>query len=315
MKKINVYLINGFLGSGKTTTLLKCMEYFKGKNKKYAIILNELGETNIEKHLFKDESLYELLNGCVCCSIKEDLRTTLDELAETLHKENIEVVLLEGTGVANPSEIMETFNEKAYREVFHVAESICLIDSLHFTEYTSIFSSSKEVRQLQKEQIENGTVLVLNKIDQLSSKQSIEKVEKRIRKLNADAPLLYSKYGNGVTEYLKKQSLNNSEKNEAIVSDHHHQHHHHHHHHHHIKAMKLVQTTAMTKRELRSFLKSNQDKLLRAKGTIKNSEDQSWYHFQYASGLLEWQKAVEYLPNRKGEIILIGEELPKEVSI
>lgn len=312
MKKINVYLINGFLGSGKTTTLLKCMEYFKGENKKYAIILNELGETNIEKHLFKDESLYELLNGCVCCSIKEDLRTTLDELAETLHKENIEVVLLEGTGVANPSEIMETFNEKAYREVFHVAESICLIDSLHFTEYTSIFSSSKEVRQLQKEQIENGTVLVLNKIDQLSSKQSIEKVEKRIRKLNADAPLLYSKYGNGVMEYLKKQSLNNSEKNEAIVSDHHH---HHHHHHHHIKAMKLVQTTAMTKRELRAFLKSNQDKLLRAKGTIKNSEDQSWYHFQYASGLLEWQKAVEYLPNRKGEIILIGEELPKEVSI
>lgn len=313
MKKINVYLINGFLGSGKTTTLLKCMEYFKGKNQKYAIILNELGETNIEKHLFKDESLYELLNGCVCCSIKEDLRTTLDELAETLHKENIEVVLLEGTGVANPSEIMETFNEKAYREVFQVAESICLIDSLHFTEYTSIFSSSKEVRQLQKEQIENGTVLVLNKIDQLSSKQSIEKVEKKIRKLNADAPLLYSKYGNGVTEYLKKQSLNKSENNGAIISDH--NHHQHHQHHHHIKAMKLVQTTAMTKRELRAFLKSNQDKLLRAKGTIRNSEDQLWYHFQYASGLLEWQKVSEYLPNRKGEIILIGEKLPKEVSI
>jgi G3E family GTPase len=308
MKKINVYLINGFLGSGKTTTLLKCMEYFKGKNKKYAIILNELGETNIEKHLFRDESLYELLNGCVCCSIKDDLRSTLDELAETLHKENIEVVLLEGTGVANPSEIIETFNEKTYSEIYQVAESICLIDSLHLTEYTSIFSSSKEVRQLQKEQIENGTVLVLNKIDQLSSKQSIEKVEKRIRKINTEAPLIYSKYGNGVTEYLEKQPQNNFEKNGAISSDHHH-------HHHHIKAMKVVQTTAMTKRELRDFLKSNQDKLLRAKGTIKNSEDQSWYHFQYASGLLEWQKAVEYFPNRKGEIILIGEELPKEVRI
>ena len=308
MKKINVYLINGFLGSGKTTTLLKCMEYFKGKNKKYAIILNELGETNIEKHLFKDESLYELLNGCVCCSIKEDLRTTLDELAETLHKENIEVVLLEGTGVANPSEIMETFNEKQYREVFEIAESICLIDSLHFTEYTSIFSSSKEVRQLQKEQIENGTVLVLNKVDQLSSKLAIEKVEKRIRKLNAEAPLLYSNYGNGVTEYLENQQKNSQIKERSISG-------HHHHHHHHIKAMKVEQTTAMTKRELRDFLKSNQDKLLRAKGTIKNSDDQSWYHFQYASGLLEWQKANEYLPNRKGEIILIGERLSEKVTI
>jgi len=308
MKKINVYLINGFLGSGKTTTLLKCMEYFKGKKKKYAIILNELGETNIEKHLFKDESLYELLNGCVCCSIKEDLRTTLDELAETLHQENIEVVLLEGTGVANPSEIMETFNEKQYREVFEIAESICLIDSLHFTEYTSIFSSSKEVRQLQKEQIENGTVLVLNKVDQLSSKLAIEKVEKRIRKLNAEAPLLYSNYGNGVTEYLESQQKNSKIKERSISG-------HHHHHHHHIKAMKVEQTTAMTKRELRDFLKSNQDKLLRAKGTIKNSDDQSWYHFQYASGLLEWQKVSENLPNRKGEIILIGERLSEEVTI
>ncbi|WP_312094404.1 GTP-binding protein [Niallia sp.] len=307
MKKINVYLINGFLGSGKTTTLLKCMEYFKEKKKKYAIILNELGETNIEKHLFKDESLYELLNGCVCCSIKEDLRTTLDGLSETLHKENIDVVLLEGTGVANPSEIMETFNEKTYRDVFHVAESICLIDSLHFTEYTSVFSSSKEVRQLQKEQIENGTVLVLNKIDQLSSEQSLEKVEKRIRKINADAPLLYSKYGNGITEYLEKQQSRMNKDLSIIRQTHHH--------HHHIKAMKLVQTTPLTKRELRDFLKSNQDKLLRAKGTIKNSEDQSWYHFQYASGLLEWQKVSEYLPNRKGEIILIGEQLPKEVTI
>lgn len=309
MKKINVYLINGFLGSGKTTTLLKCMEYFKGKNKKYAIILNELGETNIEKHLFKDESLYELLNGCVCCSIKEDLRTTLDELEETLHKENIEVVLLEGTGVANPSEIMETFNEKQYREVFEIAESICLIDSLHFTEYTSIFSSSKEVRQLQKEQIENGTVLVLNKVDQLSSKLAIEKVEKRIRKLNAEAPLLYSNYGNGVTEYLESQQKNSKIKERSISG------HHHHHHHHHIKAIKVEQTTAMTKRELRDFLKSNQDKLLRAKGTIKNSDDQSWYHFQYASGLLEWQKVNEYLPNRKSEIILIGERLSEKVTI
>lgn len=309
MKKINVYLINGFLGSGKTTTLLKCMEYFKGKNKKYAIILNELGETNIEKHLFKDESLYELLNGCVCCSIKEDLRTTLDELAETLHKENIEVILLEGTGVANPSEIMETFNEKAYREVFHVAESICLIDSLHFTEYTSVFSSSKEVRQLQKEQIENGTVLVLNKIDQLSSKLALEKVEKRIRKINADVPLIYSNYGNGVTKFLEKQQQNIHKIDLSIST------HHHHHHHHHIKAMKLVQTTPMSKKELRDFLKSNQNQLLRAKGTIRNSEDQLWYHFQYASGLLEWQKVSEYPPNRKGEIILIGEKLPKEVSI
>lgn len=305
MKKIKVYLINGFLGSGKTTTLLNCMEYFKGKNKKYAIILNELGETNIEKHLFKEESLYELLNGCVCCSIKEDLRSTLDELTVTLHKENIEIVLLEGTGVANPSEIMETFKEQQYKDTFEIVESICLIDSLHFTEYTSIFSSSKEVRQLQKEQIENGTVLVLNKIDQLSSKLAVEKVEKRIRKINPGAPLLHSNYGHGVTAYLEKQE-GTKIKDQSISR---------HHHHHHIKAMKIVQTNPMTKSELRDFLKNNQDKLLRAKGTIKNSDDHSWYHFQYASGLLEWQKVKEYLPNRKGEIILIGEKLPEKVIL
>ncbi|KAB7673122.1 CobW family GTP-binding protein [Bacillus sp. B1-b2] len=307
MKKVDVFLINGFLGSGKTTLLLKMMAYFKSKQKKYAIILNELGNVNMEKHLFEDESLYELLNGCICCSIKEDLRGTLNELTELVHKENIEVILLEGTGVANPSEIMETFQEPVYAEIYHIAESICVIDGLHLTEYTSVFSSSKEVRQLQQEQIANGSLLVLNKVDQLVSSIAKEKVEKKIRKYNKNAPLIESNYGDGVTDYIERNHNTKSILfNDSSI------HSHHHHHHHHIKAIKMEQSGALTKMELREFLKQYQEKLLRAKGTIKNKYDQKWYHFQYASGLLEWEK-LKIQPNRvSGEIILIGEKLKKE---
>ena len=305
LKKVEVYLINGFLGSGKTTSLLKLMEYFKGKKKKYAIILNELGNVNMEQHLFKDEALYELLDGCICCSIKEGLKETLQEITEMISEEKLDILLLEGTGVANPSEIIDTFHDSEFIDTYIIQESICVIDSLHLTEYTSIFSSSKEVRQLQQEQIEHGSVLVLNKIDQLSSDTAIEKVEKRIRKYNHDAPLIHSIYGNGIMEYLEKNESKNLPKKNHIN-----------HHHHHIKSIKMEQPKEMTKMELRYFLKEYQEKLLRAKGTIKNRQDHEWYHFQYASGILEWERLKVQPKRMTGEIILIGENLTsKEIHI
>lgn len=303
MRKVDVYLINGFLGSGKTTLLLNLMAFFKSKQKKYAIILNELGNVNMEKHLFEDESLYELLDGCICCSIKEDLRGTLNQITVLVHKENIDVILLEGTGVANPSEIIETFQEPDLATNYQIVESICVIDGLHLTEYTSVFSSSKEVRQLQQEQIENGSLLVLNKVDQLSSMIAIEKVEKKIRKYNKLAPLIHSKYGSGVTGFL--DSNHNTKSTQIIDRPAHH-------HHHQITSIKIEQSKAMTKTELTYFLKEYQSQLLRAKGIIKNKMDQKWYHFQYASGLLEWE-ILKNQPRRKnGEIILIGVQLRKE---
>ncbi|MEI2404476.1 CobW family GTP-binding protein [Niallia taxi] len=303
--KTDVYLINGFLGSGKTSTLLKCMQYFKMMNKKYAIILNELGNANLEQHLFEDESLFELLNGCVCCSVKDDLRTTLDEVAALAHNQKIDIVLLEGTGVANPSEIIDTFQEERFKEHFRLKESICVVDGLRVSEYTSIFSSTKEVRQLQKEQIERGSLLILNKMDQLTEKAAIEKAEKIIRKYNKQAPIIHTAYGDGITLYLDGNDTTIPLPKEAEGG------HHHHHHHHHIKAVKLHFNQVASKQDILTMLEQYEDKLFRAKGIVKIKEDKEWYHFQYASGLMEWQK-LDKSPHYAGEIVLIGDNLQKE---
>ncbi|WP_168714380.1 CobW family GTP-binding protein [Niallia nealsonii] len=300
MLKTPVYLINGFLGSGKTTVLLECMNYFKKNNTKVAIILNELGNVNVEKHLFKEESLFELLNGCICCSIKDDLKTTLSELKETVEKEKIDIVLLEGTGVANPGEIIETFAEQPFADYFSIVQSVCVIDSVNVLDYTSIFSSSKEVRELQKEQIEKGSLLVLNKLDQLSKKDSLQKVEKVVRKYNASAPIIYSSYGKGVVERI--ESLIPATRIEALG----------HAHHVHVKAVKIEQKTAVSKKEIIDLLHKHQNKVIRAKGSVQNKEDLQWYHFQYAAGQLVWEKLADKPREEKGQIILIGEKLSRE---
>ncbi|WP_445505405.1 CobW family GTP-binding protein [Niallia sp. 03091] len=301
MSKTAVYLINGFLGSGKTSTLLKCKEYFKKNNKKIAIILNELGNANVEKHLFADESLFELLNGCVCCSIKEDLKTTLTELMTIVKQEKIDVILLEGTGVANPGEIIETFAEKQFAEHFTIEQSICVIDSVHVTDYISVFSSSKEVRQLQKEQMERGSLLVLNKMDQLPKKEKIEKINKLVRKYNQTAPIVYSTYGEGVTNYLENHTFVLPENTGDIHSNHLH-----------LKAIKIEQRKELSKRDIKELLLKHKDKLIRAKGTVQNCDDMEWYHFQFASGQLIWEQLKDHPSYARGQIILIGEGLKEQ---
>lgn len=301
MNKIDVYLINGFLGSGKTSTLIQFMEYFKKKNKKYAIILNELGNANVEKHLFTDESLFELLNGCICCSIKEDLTTTLDELIEKVKREKIEVVLVEGTGVANPAEILDVFQEEKYAIHFRIKESVCVIDSIHLAEYTSIFSSSKEVRALQKEQIERGSILVLNKLDQLIGKEDIDKVEKIVRKYNKTAPIIHSTYGSGVTKSIEANLTSIPTK---VKSDYHH--------HIHLNAVKIELLESITPSLVQNYIEQNESKIYRAKGIVHFQKKKEWYHFQYASGRFKWEPLKKVSKNQKGELVLIGEKLTVE---
>ena len=77
MKKIPVYIISGFLGSGKTTVLLNMVKECERNNKRPGIILNELGEVNVESDLFKNQQVKELLNGCICCTYSGGLKRNI----------------------------------------------------------------------------------------------------------------------------------------------------------------------------------------------------------------------------------------------
>src|SRR3954469_4555658 len=138
MKKIPVYMISGFLGSGKTTVLLNMVKECERNNKRPGIILNELGEVNVESYLFKNQHVKELLNGCICCTIQDDLKETLNQFIEEIKRNNIDVLFIEGTGVANPLEIEEALISPEYLDCFELNSSISLVDVSHYLECQSI---------------------------------------------------------------------------------------------------------------------------------------------------------------------------------
>jgi G3E family GTPase len=113
--------------------------------------------------------MVELLNGCICCSIQDDLKQTLDQFV----KNPVDTLLIEGTGVANPNEIIEAIANPSYIDQFELRSIISLVDASNYLDYQSIFSSSKEIRTLLKEQLTCATLIILNKTDLISEKKLV----------------------------------------------------------------------------------------------------------------------------------------------
>ncbi|MGM0875101.1 MAG: CobW family GTP-binding protein [Bacillota bacterium] len=315
-QKMQVYILSGFLGSGKTTVLKRIVEECKKHDKQLGIILNELGDTNVENHLFENEQMVELLNGCICCSIQDDLKLTLDQFA----KNPVDTLLIEGTGVANPNEIIEALANPSYIDQFELRSIISLVDASNYLDYQSIFSSSKEIRTLLKEQITCATLIILNKTDLISDKK-LEKINSQIRKLVANGvPIVHSTFGNiSVDELLKKRvrtlNLSQAEQNSSCSCssgghdlDCSHDHDHDHVNHSKIKAVKLENLPVFEKKTFEKWLKGLPKEIFRGKGIIQFKGDHSLYSFQLASGKLFVEK-VEAEMKQTPVIILIGNDL------
>ncbi|TXC85897.1 GTP-binding protein [Metabacillus litoralis] len=302
---INVYIISGFLGSGKTTVLKKLVEECNTRGQKLGIILNELGDTNVENHLFDKEQMYELLNGCICCSIQEDLKTTLDQFV----KNPVDILLIEGTGVANPNEIIEALSSPLYIDQFNLQSVISLVDASNYLDYQSIFSSSKEVRTLLKEQITSASFIILNKTDLVSEKK-LDKIHTQIKKLvHEEIPIVSASYGDvSVAELLTERvrTINLTDKQvsacgcsvDSSCS-------HDHVNHAAIKAVKLEDIPLFDKKVFEKWLKGLPENVFRGKGIVQFHKDSNLYSFQYASKKL----ALEEVKSKNGLkpiIILIG---------
>ncbi|WP_456279278.1 CobW family GTP-binding protein [Bacillus sp. AK128] len=313
-KKTPVYVISGFLGSGKTTILKKMVEDARKQNKKVGLILNELGDVNVEQHMFQEEQMVELLNGCICCSIQEDLKGTLKQFIDL----PVDLLLIEGTGVANPNEIVDTLISIDFQDHFELMSIISLIDAGNFLDYQSIFSSSKEIRQLLKEQIMSATLLIINKSDLVTPKK-LDKVEAAINKLAAaNTKLLKSSYGDvPVTElYLKRvQTVNASQPTSCSCNHDHNEDCNHkdhvHAHHASIKAVKILDLPTFNKQEFQRWFKRLPADIIRGKGIIKVQGEEGFINFQYAAGRLSFEKISSTGPVET-IMILIGNQINKD---
>jgi G3E family GTPase len=216
-----VTIITGFLGSGKTTLLNHILTNQQGI--KTAVLVNEFGEIGIDNDLIiatsADNNMVELSNGCVCCTMNEDM---VKEVYKILQRPEIEYLVVETTGLADPVPLALTFLGTELRDMTRLDSIITLIDSANFS--IDLFNSEAALNQ-----ITYGDILLLNKTD-LVDEADVDLLEVRLRDMKTGARILRTQNSEVALPMVLSVGLFESDK--YLEGDGHADHHHHDHHDH-----------------------------------------------------------------------------------
>ena len=217
MEKLPVTVLSGFLGAGKTTVLTHILN--NRQNKKVAVIVNDISEINIDSSMVKsdvtlshkEEKLVEMSNGCICCTLREDLLLEVTKLAKEGRFDNL---VIESTGISEPLPVAETFtfadeDGVSLSDVAKLDTMVTVIDAVNFlkdydeSKYLKDSGESLEslgeedersVADLLVDQVEFAAVLLVSKTD-LVKKQELDKLIAIIKTLNTDARIIPISHG------------------------------------------------------------------------------------------------------------------------
>ncbi|MEO9574245.1 MAG: GTP-binding protein [Tateyamaria sp.] len=179
-----VTLLTGYLGAGKTTLLNRILTEEHGK--KYAVVVNEFGEEGIDNDLVigADEEVFEMNNGCICCTVRGDLIRIISGLLD--RADGFDGILIETTGLADPGPVIQTFFvDDDLRGRVALDQVVTVVDCLHFLEKVD---ESHEA----EEQVAFADLIVLNKIDLVTPAQ-LDAVRAKVKELNAQVKLIETK--------------------------------------------------------------------------------------------------------------------------
>ena len=256
-----VLLLTGYLGSGKTTLANKILSNNKGI--KFAVIVNDIGEVNIDADLIEkggvvdqqDDSLVALQNGCICCTLKMDL---VKQLSDIVKQNRFDYIVIEASGICEPAPIAQTIC--AYPQVYPdlakdgravLRNIVTVVDTRRMCDEFSAGNDllkknleEDDIENLLIQQIEFCNIVLLNKVDDVSAEE-LNKVRKIVRALQPKAEMIECNYGDvdferilGANDFDFDKVATSASWIAAIENDddeheHGHEHHHHHHHDHH----------------------------------------------------------------------------------
>ncbi|MDK2891807.1 GTP-binding protein [Methanohalophilus sp.] len=181
MKNMKVLVIGGFLGSGKTSTILRVSEFLGKKGVKVAIIVNEIGEVGIDGDVISSYGFdsIELTSGCICCTLKRDLRYTINAIIKDY---NPDFLLIEPTGIAFPAVIRDEIMLMNLGNV-DFAPLVTLIDGSRFKD------QMKEIKQFSERQIIDAEILAINKVD-IVEDLYVSIIESSLKEMNPKARIV-----------------------------------------------------------------------------------------------------------------------------
>ena len=326
--KIPVTVLTGYLGAGKTTLLNRILSEPHGK--KFAVIVNEFGEIGIDNELVvnADEEVFEMNNGCICCTVRGDLVRIIDGLMR--RKGKFDAIIVETTGLADPAPVAQTFfmdeavgSRTKLDAVVTVADAMWLKDRL------------KDAPEA-KNQIAFADVILINKTD-LVSPADLTELEARIRGINPYARLHRTERAKiDIAEVLGRNAFDLDrildiepaflEAEEEPVHEHEYGHDHGHHHH---GGLKHYHDEDMQSVALRTDKPLNPDKffpwiqdlvakdgpnILRCKGILSFKDDPERFVFQGVHMILDGdhQRAWKEGEKRESRAVFIGRNLPEE---
>jgi G3E family GTPase len=330
-------ILTGFLGSGKTTLLKRVLTEAHGQ--KIAVVENEFGEENIDNDILvadTNEQIIQLSNGCVCCTIREDLRTTLSDLAEKRRKGELDFdrVVIETTGLADPGPVAQTFfMDDEIAESYLLDSILTLVDAKHGDQQL-------DDRQEARRQVGFADRIFISKSDLVDS-DAIDALSHRLKHMNPRAPQQRVNFGQvPLAEVFDLRGFNLNTKLEidpeflsADDHDHHHHHDHDHehgehcdhpHHHHHdddVKSFVFRSERPFNPAKLEEFLGAIVQvygpKMLRYKGVLYMKGTDKKVVFQGVHQLMGSDLGPKWAPGEKknSKMVFIGIDLPKDVFL
>ncbi|MAA98900.1 MAG: cobalamin biosynthesis protein CobW [Stappia sp.] len=343
--KIPVTVLTGYLGAGKTTLLNRILTENHGQ--RYAVIVNEFGEIGIDNDLLveSDEEIFEMNNGCICCTVRGDLIRTVENLMK--RKGAFDAILVETTGVADPAPVAQTFfMDDDVRAKAKLDAVVAVVDCRH------VLARLADTEEAE-DQIAFADVILLNKTD-LVTADELKAVEERIHAINPYAVLqraercdvpLDTVLNRGSFDLDRILSLDphflEEAEHEHVCGpdcDHDHDHHHHghdhdhghdhahdhgHHHHHHHEDAHAVKSISLTAGDLEpntffqwigTVSQIQGPNILRLKGILSFKGDHQRYVLQGVHMIMEgdhqrdWKEGEE----RVSRIVFIGRDLDFE---
>jgi G3E family GTPase len=331
--QIPVTVLTGYLGAGKTTLLNRILSESHGK--RYAVIVNEFGEIGIDNDLIveSDEEIYEMNNGCVCCTVRGDLIRTVEGLMRRPGR--FDAILVETTGLADPAPVAQTFfMDDDVKSKTKLDAVVALVDAKHLP------LRLKDSREAE-DQIAFADVVVLNKTD-LVTPEELAKVEATVRAINPTARIHKTeRSGVALAEVLDRGAFDLSR---ALVNDPHfldgdydhehgdhdhdhhgHDHHDHDHHHHDHGAASPIHDVTVKSISLRGgemdpkkffpwvekVTQMQGPNILRLKGIIAIKDDPDRYVLQGVHMIIEGDHQRPWKDGEKHEsrLVFIGREL------